>query len=135
MHGKLRTTAMLREDMLPRTDCGEGDAAQDVGAGAHHNVLAEPGKATTIRMTDSGGEQTGGFRAKAERCTPIRRDAAAALATWLRKRQGDPDQLLFPSMRGDRQANASLLNIAAQHGNAATPARGRSIGDCPLGWT
>jgi integrase len=34
------------------------------------------------------------------RCTPLRREAAAVLAAWLRERNGQPLDPVFPSTRG-----------------------------------
>jgi integrase/recombinase XerD len=65
-----------------------------IGAGAHIRCLGKGRK---------------------ERCTPVRRDMAAALATWLRERQGDPDQPLFPSMRGDRLSRDALEHLVRKH--------------------
>lgn len=54
-------------------------------------------------------------KGRKERCTPIRRDTAAALATWLRERQGDPNEPLFPSIRGDRLSRDALEHLVRKH--------------------
>lgn len=56
------------------------------------------------------------------RCTPLRRDTVAALHQWLRERQGQPTDPLFPSQRGGPLSRDSVehplakqVATAAQH--------------------
>jgi len=55
------------------------------------------------------------------RCTPLRRDVAAALQVWLTERAGVPDAPLFPSSRGGRLSADALQRLVARH--AATARR------------
>ena len=54
-------------------------------------------------------------KGRKERCTPLRRDTASALETWLKERQGDADQPLFPSIRGDKLSRDALENLVRKH--------------------
>jgi site-specific recombinase XerD len=54
-------------------------------------------------------------KGRKERCTPLRRDTAKALQTWLKERHGDPDQPLFPSIRGDRLSRDALEHLVRKH--------------------
>jgi site-specific recombinase XerD len=49
------------------------------------------------------------------RCTPLRRDVAAALQVWLAERAGAPDAPLFPSSRGGRLSADALQRLVARH--------------------
>ena len=69
---------------------------QDVqlGPGAH------------LRCEDKGRKQ---------RCTPLRKDAAAALRTWIDERQGEPDSPVFPNQRGGALSHDGLAYLLAKH--------------------
>lgn len=85
----------LRASELVGLRCG--DAV--LGAGAHIRCLGKGRK---------------------ERCTPLRRDTAKALQTWLKERRGDADQALFPSIRGDRLSRDALEHLVRKHCLTAT---------------
>jgi site-specific recombinase XerD len=36
-----------------------------------------------------------------ERCTPLRKETVKVWSAWLRERQGEPSEPLFPNARGD----------------------------------
>ena len=55
------------------------------------------------------------------RCTPLRRDAVVALRQWLRERQGQPTDPLFPSQRGGPLSRDSVEHLLHKH--AAQAAR------------
>lgn len=59
-------------------------------------------------------------KGRKERCTPLRRDTAKALQTWLKERRGDADQPLFPSIRGDRLSRDALEHLVRKHCLTAT---------------
>lgn len=59
-------------------------------------------------------------KGRKERCTPLRRDTAKVLEGWLKERQGDPEQPLFPSMRGDKLSRDALEHLVHKHGEIAT---------------
>jgi integrase/recombinase XerD len=69
---------------------------QDVvfGTGAH------------VRCTGKGRKQ---------RCTPLRKDAVAALRSWLRECRGKPTEPLFPSARGHRLSRDGVEYLLAKH--------------------
>ena len=47
-------------------------------------------------------------KGRKERCTPLRKDAAAALRAWLRERGGEPRDPVFPNQRGGALSHDSL---------------------------
>jgi site-specific recombinase XerD len=65
------------------------------------------------------------------RCTPLRRDAAAALESWLAECGGGPDAPVFPSSRGGLLSADALQRLVARHVATAsakcTSLVGRSI--------
>jgi site-specific recombinase XerD len=65
-----------------------------------------PGTGAHIRCIGKG---------RKERCTPLRRDTAKLIETWLKERRGDPDQPLFPSMRGDKLSRDALEHLVSKH--------------------
>ena len=69
---------------------------QDVtlGSGAH------------VRCTGKGRKQ---------RCTPLRRDAVAALRAWLRERNGQPTEPLFPNAHGQPLSHDGLDYLLSKH--------------------
>ena len=73
-----------------------GLRSQDVvlGTGAH------------IRCTGKG---------RKERCTPLRKDAAVALRAWIKERNAQPSDPLFPNARGRRLSHDVLDYILAKH--------------------
>lgn len=73
-----------------------GLRSQDVvlGTGAH------------IRCTGKG---------RKERCTPLRKDAVVALRAWIKERNAQPSDPLFPNARGQRLSHDGLDYILAKH--------------------
>jgi integrase len=65
------------------------------------------------------------------RCTPLRRDVAAALESWLAEGGGGPDSPIFPSSRGGFLSADALQRLVARHvatASAKCPSlAGRSI--------
>jgi len=59
-------------------------------------------------------------KGRKERCTPLRRDTAKVLQTWLKERRGDADQPLFPSMRGDKLSRDALEHLVRKHSLTAS---------------
>jgi len=49
------------------------------------------------------------------RCTPLRKDAVAALRAWLRERKGQPSEVLFPNARGLPLSHDGLACLLAKH--------------------
>ena len=58
-------------------------------------------------------------KGRKERCTPLRKDAAAALRTWLKERLGQPHELVFPNRSGNMLSHDRLAYIVAKHTTAA----------------
>lgn len=49
------------------------------------------------------------------RCTPLRRDVAAVLQSWLEERGGGPDEPVFPSCRGGFLSADALQRLVVRH--------------------
>jgi len=54
-------------------------------------------------------------KGRRERCTPLRKDAAAALRRWLQERNGQPSDALFPNARGSALSRDGLEYLLAKH--------------------
>jgi integrase/recombinase XerD len=54
-------------------------------------------------------------KGRRERCTPLRKDAIAALRSWLRELQARPSDPLFPNARGQPLSHDGLAYILAKH--------------------
>jgi integrase/recombinase XerD len=54
-------------------------------------------------------------KGRKRRATPLRKDAIAALKEWLRERQGQPDEPLFPSLRGGALSRDSIEYLVTKH--------------------
>lgn len=54
-------------------------------------------------------------KGRKERSTPLRRDTAKAVQTWLKERRGNTDQPLFPSVRGDQLSRDALEHLVRKH--------------------
>lgn len=71
----------------------------DLGVGAH------------VRCSGKGRKM---------RCTPLRRDVAVALKSWLAERGGGPDDPVFPSSRRGFLSADALQRLVARHVAAAS---------------
>ena len=58
-------------------------------------------------------------KGRKERCTPLRKDSAAALRNWLEERGGKPDSPVFPNQRGGFLSHDGLAYLLAKHLKAA----------------
>lgn len=58
-------------------------------------------------------------KGRKRRCTPLRRDAVAALDAWLDEQQPAPEDPLFPSSRGGRLSTDAVERLVAKHAKAA----------------
>jgi len=54
-------------------------------------------------------------KGRKQRRTPLRKDAVAALRAWLRERDGQPADVLFPNARGQPLSHDGLAYILAKH--------------------
>lgn len=54
-------------------------------------------------------------KGRKERCTPLRKDAAAALRAWLKERRGKPADPVFPNQRGGPLSHDGLGYLLAKH--------------------
>ena len=59
-------------------------------------------------------------KGRKKRCTPLRREVAAALQSWFAELGGDPDDPVFPSSRGGFLSADALQRLVARHAAAAS---------------
>ena len=64
------------------------------------------GKGAHVRCQGKGRKQ---------RCTPLRKDAAAALRSWLAELRGDAGSPVFPNQRGGQLSHDGLAYLLAKH--------------------
>ena len=55
------------------------------------------------------------FHNAKERCTPLRKDAAAALRQWLSERNGQTSEVVFPNAQGSTLSRDGLEYLLAKH--------------------
>jgi site-specific recombinase XerD len=58
-------------------------------------------------------------KGRKHRCTPLRRDAVAALAAWLRTQPGAPAEPLFPGIRGRPLSRDAVERLVTRYASAA----------------
>jgi len=58
-------------------------------------------------------------KGRKERCTPLRKEAVAALRVWLREQRGCPSDFLFPNARGGQLSRDGVEYLLAKHVAAA----------------
>ena len=58
-------------------------------------------------------------KGRKERCVPLTKPTVAALRTWLRERQGQPEEPLFPTHTGRRLSSDAVERRVATHAAAA----------------
>ena len=78
-----------------------------VGLGCQDVVL---GTGAHVRCTGKGRKQ---------RCTPLRKEAIAALRAWLQERHGQPTDPLFPNARGQPLSRDGVEYLLAKHADVA----------------
>jgi site-specific recombinase XerD len=61
-------------------------------------------------------------KGRKERCTPLRKETAKELETWLRSHAGGDDAPVFPTLRGGRLSRDALEHLVRKHGAAASAA-------------
>ena len=54
-------------------------------------------------------------KGRKERCTPLRKDAAAALRAWLKERHGEPNVPVFPNQRAGPLSHDGLDYLLQKH--------------------
>lgn len=54
-------------------------------------------------------------KGRKERCTPLRKETVAILRAWLRERQGDSADVLFPNARGKPLSRDGVEYLLAKH--------------------
>ena len=101
-------------------------------AGQRDHVILLVALQTGLRVSELAGLRcgdvalgTGAYirclgKGRKERSTPLRRDTAKVLQTWLKARRGDRDQPLFPSTRGDKMSRDALEHLVRKHSLTAS---------------
>ena len=100
----LRTRAGRRDRTLLLVAVQTGLRASELFGLRCRGVQLGPG--AHLRCHDKG---------RKERCTPLRKDAAAALRNWLEELRGEPDTPVFPNQRGGSLSHDGLDYLLAQH--------------------
>jgi integrase/recombinase XerD len=58
-------------------------------------------------------------KGRKQRCTPLRPETTRTMAAWLRERHGQPEQPVFPSIRGGRLSRDAIERLIAKYTNVA----------------
>lgn len=59
-------------------------------------------------------------KGRKERCTPLRRETAKVMQTWLKERAGQDADPAFPTMRGDRLSRDAVEHLVRKYTGAAS---------------
>lgn len=78
-----------------------------IGLNCHDVVL---GTGAHVRCLGKGRKQ---------RCTPLRPETTTTLHAWLRERHGQPEQPVFPSIRGGRLSREAIERLITKYANVA----------------
>lgn len=60
-------------------------------------------------------------KGRKERCTPLQREMISLMTAWLRERQGQASDPLFPTARGARLSRDAVERLVARHARTAHP--------------
>lgn len=116
-------------DFLTRTEIDTLLAAPDQGTwmGRRDRALLLVAAQTGLRASELIGLRcqdvalrTGAHvrctgKGRRERCTPLRKDAVATLRAWMRERDGQPSDPLFPNAQGKTLSHDGLDYILSKH--------------------
>lgn len=58
-------------------------------------------------------------KGRKQRCTPLRKETKAVIASWLRERKGEPEDPVFPSIRGGALSRDAVERLISRHCNVA----------------
>jgi integrase/recombinase XerD len=58
-------------------------------------------------------------KGRKQRCTPLRPETTRTMDAWLRERRGQPEQPVFPSIRGGRLSRDAIERLIAKYTNVA----------------
>jgi integrase/recombinase XerD len=78
-------------------------ASELIGLRCEHIAL---GSAAHVQCTGKGRKR---------RCTPLRKDTVTILRSWLRERQAEPSDPLFPTTRGTALGHDGLADLLNKH--------------------
>jgi site-specific recombinase XerD len=74
------------------------------------NQDVEPGTGAHVQCWGNGRKQ---------RCTPLSKQTVAVLRAWMRERQGQPNDPLFPTRRGTPLTRAAMTCLVSKHATTA----------------
>jgi integrase/recombinase XerD len=78
---------------------------------------------TALRISDvslsTGAHVRCRGKGRKERCTTLTRETVAVLRQWLKERQGEPDEALFPTRQGRPLTRYAIGKLIAKHTTAA----------------
>jgi integrase/recombinase XerD len=60
-------------------------------------------------------------KGRKERCIPLTRQSVAVLRVWLRERQGEDDEPVFPTISGNPLSHDAVADLVAKHTASARP--------------
>jgi len=75
-----------------------------------HNQDVELGTGAHVQCWGNGRKQ---------RCTPLSKQTVAVLRAWMRERQGQPNDPLFPTRRGTPLTRAAMTCLVSKHATTA----------------
>ena len=58
-------------------------------------------------------------KGRKDRCTPLTRHTMAALRSWMAERAGEPDDALFPTIRGTAMTRDNVAHLVTKHAERA----------------
>lgn len=58
-------------------------------------------------------------KGRKERCTPLRRETAKVMQSWLKERAGSNEETAFPTMRGDRLSRDAVEHLVRKYVSSA----------------
>jgi site-specific recombinase XerD len=100
-----RTTWQGRRDhALLVTAAQTGVRVSELTALCNHDVVL--GSGAHILVHGKG---------RKERVTPLTRSTAAVLAVWMKERRGEPDEALFPTLRGSPLSRDAVADLVAKY--------------------
>ena len=100
----VRTWIGRRDRLLLLTALQMGLRVSELAGLRQQDVIL--GNGAHIRCTGKGRKQ---------RCTPLRKDAVAALNSWLREQGDVPSDPLFPNIRGGKLSRDAIGYLVAKH--------------------
>ena len=118
----------------PETEALVAAPSRNTWAGRRDHTLLMVALQTGLRVSELTGLRcrdvvfgTGAHvrclgKGRRERCTPLRKDAVAVLRCWLSERKGQPDDVIFPNVRGAPMSRDGVEYLVKKHVTTARTA-------------